>query len=333
MIMRRWLIWIPAFLLLGGCASFHKTKPLDFLSKERVSKPQYARYVSVTRSLPPFVNVNIKLPVNVKLHTGCRTSEVILSGDAHDIPRIGTTVRKQTLYVTLGSLKPHMTKKKIVYGPVEIDICMSTIHQFIYRGKGRVVGQNITSNAMEVMLNNSGSTRFEGQINLRKLTIVGAGYTEINGIQSDYLAVYLHGRPKVQLTGVANMDIVALGAPKMSFYWLKAPLFKLRAKGGGGIIQMGGIADRLDVELDGNIRFDGRYIRAKETFVKTHGHAIAYISTALYQHTLAMDASDIYYYTLPLTNSNFMAKNGAVLDMRSWELQLEQPFSSYNKSS
>ncbi len=327
MAMQRWCVWISLCLLLGGCKGLHKIAP-----KNDIEKQEYAHYVTETRHLPYFVNVNINVPVNVQLHTGYRTSEVILSGDAHDLPLIQTTVRNQTLHVTLGSLKPHITKKKTLYGPITIDVRMPSIHQFVYRGKGRIVGKNITSDGMDIRLNNSGSTHFDGQINLHKLTIVGAGYTEINDIKSDDLEVYLHGHPKVQLTGVANVSsIVALGSPKLSFYWLKSPLFKLRARGAGGVIQIGGVADKIDVELNGNIHFDGRYIRAKETFVKTHGHAIAYIATALHQHTLAMDASDIYYYTLPVTNSNFMAKNGAVLDMRSWELQLEQPFSAYNK--
>lgn len=331
MVMQRGLIGVFLCLMLTGCQLFHKSKSVDSVSKE--SKAQYHHYVQVSRHLPSFVNVNIKVPVNVRLHTGCRTSEVVLSGDAHDLPLIQTTVRNQTLYVTLGSLKPHFTKKRTAYGPIDIDIRMPTIHRFSYRGKGRIVGQNITSQGMDIALNNPGTTHFDGRINLHHLTIIGSGYTEIKGIQSDHLDIYLHGHPKVQLVGVANLsEVVALGAPKMSFYWLKSPSFKLRGRGDGGVIQIGGITDKLDVELSGNMHFDGRYIRAKETFVKTHQHAIAEIVTSLHQHTLALDASDIYYHTLPETSSNFMANNGAILDMRDWALQLEQPYSDYNKS-
>lgn len=329
MVMQRGLIGFFLCLMLSSCHwTYH---PKSSHIKEMKSEEHH--YVQVSRTLPSFVNVNIKVPVNVRLHTGSRVSEVVLSGDSHDVPLIETTVRNQTLYVTLGSVKPHFTKKKVVYGPIDIDIRMPTIHQFSYRGKGRIVGHNISSQAMDVTLNNRGTTHFDGRINLRHLKIIGGGYTEITGIHSDHLDIYLHGRPKVQLVGDANVsEIVALGAPKMSFYWLKSPWLKLRGKGKGGVIQIGGLVDKLDVDLAGNMRFDGRYIRAKETFVKTHQHAIAEIVTTEHQHTLALDASDIYFHSLPENNSNFMGNNGAVLDMRNWELQVEQSYSQYNKS-
>lgn len=330
MTMQRWCVWVCLCVLLGGCRGGHEALP-----QHPAGNRHHAQHsVTVTRHLSPFVNVNIdiKRPIHVRLHTGAGRPQVILKGDADSLAPIQTKVNHHTLYVTLDNAQSDAQKTR--YGVVTIDIYMQTIHQFIFQGNARIVGDHLTSQNLELSLNNAGTTRLNGQMNLRKLNIAGMGYTEINGIKSAHLQVHLEGSPKVQLTGVANIsEMVVLGSPKISFYWLKSPVFKLRARGEGGVIQIGGVADKLDVELSGGIRFDGRYIRAKDTFVRTRGHSIAYISTALHQHTLAMDASDIYYYNLPVTNSNFMAKNGAVLDMRSWELMLEQGFSEYNESS
>ncbi|MDP1614549.1 MAG: hypothetical protein Q8L68_01995, partial [Methylococcales bacterium] len=70
----------------------------------------------------------------------------------------------------------------------------------------------------------------------------------------------------------------------------------------------------------------------KESFVKTHDHAIAEVTTLKHQHSLASDASDIYFYKVPKTKADFMAFNGSVLDMHEWAQDGRfDPYNSYNK--
>ena len=77
--------------------------------------------------------------------------------------------------------------------------------------------------------------------------------------------------------------------------------------------------DRLDVELWNTAHFNGRYLRAEHSFVKTHDRSLAEISVIRNQHTLASGKSNIYFYELPLTRADFMAFDGSVLDLREWE--------------
>ena len=158
-------------------------------------------------------------------------------------------------------------------------------------------------------------------MNLNKLRCMGGGYTEIRGVSGQDLAIKLKGKPRVQLTGVADLASLDVdGDGVFSFYWLKSETLMVRARHGARI-QLAGIANVLNVELWGKSQFNGRYIRATRTFVKTHDRALAELTTTRYQHTLALDASDIYFYKLSLYRMDNMAQNGSVLDMRDGDLK------------
>lgn len=323
--MRAFRIFILLFVcLLSGCVH-HRAH------RELMNPIEIPHQTEVTRVLPYFDKVYVKVPVNVTLRTQQRSSRVVLKGNSVDIPLIYTTVRNKTLFVTLGSVKPHVSKKKIQYGPIDIMIDMGTIHSFAYRGKGKVTGQ-IQSNDMNIWIKNSRQTTFSGNINLHHLTVAGPGVTQIKDIKSDHLVIDLYGNPKVELEGVAALSALNIeGSPMFSFYWVNSPNLVIRAPKGYGKIKLAGIVDRLDVDISGKSYLDATYIRARETFVKTRGHALAKIATTERQHTLAKDSSDIYFYNLPSDKTDFMGKNGAVLDMRPWNLQLEQVYTQYNK--
>ena len=102
---------------------------------------------------------------------------------------------------------------------------------------------------------------------------------------------------------------------RLSLYWVKSRELTIRARG-KSFIQLAGVVDKLDVELWGQAHFGGRYLRAMRSFVKTHNQSVAEISAVKRQHTLASDTSDIHFYNIPTMKADFMANNGAVLDMR-----------------
>jgi hypothetical protein len=318
------LLFLFVFCIMTGCAKHHEANKTYSVSK-------IANNVAETRLLPPFDKVYIDAPVNVNVRTNMRTSNVSLTGNSRDLPLIYTSVQNHILYVTLGRKEGHLSKKKIQYGPIELNINMPTIHGLTYRGKGRVVGR-MNTDYMDIWIKNPGKTLLEGEINLHQLTVIGPGYTQIHGVKGDNLIVNLYKNPRVELTGMAALTTLDIkGDAIFSYYWMRGRKLIIRAREGSSKIQLAGIVGKLDVELWGHTRFNGRYIRARETFVKTHQHAIADISTTAHQHTLAMDASDIYFHNLPSYMTNFMGKNGAVLDMRDWSLLLGQEYTPYNK--
>ena len=259
------------------------------------------------REVSEFTRVAVTGDLNVNLHTGYAHPQVILRGDPRDLAFIKTEVRNGGLYVALDSSYP-------LYGKVTIDINGHYLNAFAYHGAGIIKGMRLNTGLMDVNINNQGNTTLQGNVGLRKLTINGSGFTDIIGIHSPYLQIELLGKTSVRLTGMANVaDITMDDASKLSLDWIKSRSLVVRGKK-EAIIQLAGIVGKLQLELWGNAHFNGGYLRAQEVFVKTHNQSIAEIAPVKLQHTLASDESDIRFYNHPAMETDFMIKQGAVLD-------------------
>lgn len=276
-----------------------------------------------TRQIGPFTHVYVNGLLDVTLHTNAKKPQVLLYGDPRDTAVVNWTVSDGVLRVDLGVGYPK-------YGPVRVDISSHYLTSFDYHGSGTIIGTNLNSNLLDLNVVNLGKMRLKGHLVLRKLNLNGTGFTQIDGVYSRQLQVKLNGKVRAQLTGVVNMaSLHAKGESWLSLYWLKSHILTLRAKE-AAFIQLAGISDVLDAELWDKARFNGRYLRGSRTFVKTHDHAEASIASVKRQHALANDASNIYYYNLPMMKTNFMGLNGSVLDMRGWEHPYIQKSTPYN---
>ncbi|CDZ75996.1 hypothetical protein BN59_00260 [Legionella massiliensis] len=309
----RYFSLIFVVLLLIGCSSYH-AKPLPPGQQSNVQ----------SRPMPEFNKVAVRGTVNVSLHTGYRHPSVILHGDPRDLILITTAVNKDTLTVSASKGAPH-------YGAVTVEIRGHYLNAFSYDGTGTIRGPNIHSGLLDLDIDNSGETTLGGSIVLRKLKASGGGNVQVSGVKSQYLQLDISGKTKVLLAGVINISKLDLkGEGMLSMYWINSPQLTFCGKGKVNV-QLAGVVDKLDVELWGNSRFNGRYLRAKNAFVKTHDKAVAELTAIKHQHTLATDASDIYYYKIPNTKADFMAYQGAVLDMRDWNRDDLRDYDRYNK--
>ena len=166
---------------------------------------------------------------------------------------------------------------------------------------------------------------------LGRVKIAGGGHTQIDSIKGNHVQIVLSGKSKLQLTGKADISRVDVkDGSFLSFYWVNSKNLSVLARG-DDFVQLAGAAERMHVELCDNAHFNGRYLRAKRAFVKTFGKSRAEISAVNRQHTLASDASDIYFYNIPTMRTDFMAFNGSVLDMRDWRMPFLQEYDRYNK--
>lgn len=308
------LLLIIIALLLQGCAPRPPQGPL----------PVAPGCTQQSRSIPAFNKVAVEGRVDVRLHTGYRKPQVILRGDPRDLAQLSTIVKNNTLLV---GLKPGYPK----FGAVSVDIRGHYLNSFFYRGAGQINGPRLNSGLLDISITNTGRTTLAGNINLRRLEVNGSGYTEITGIKSQNLQISMSGKPHVKLAGLVRLSALNLnGNGSLGLYWVKSDLLTIRAKG-KTFIQLAGIANKLDLELWGNSQFNGRYLRAKRVFAKTHDKSIAEITALDRQHTLATDGSDIRFYEIPEMKADFMGFNGAVLDMRDWNNPVMEEYTRYNK--
>lgn len=316
---RLWSLLFIASLFSGLSGCIHHQNKATKAPKKDIPA---AAPTTQTRRIAGFNHITVAGQMNVRLHTGFSKTEVILHGDKRDLTHVITVVNNSTLSIRL----PVPPK----FGAVTADIRSKQLNSFDYRGAGTIKGDNIYSRLLDLYISNPLKTTLNGQINLNKLVVKG-GFVEINGIKSPYLDVVLQDKAHVQLTGIAKLAHLDIqGQSWFNLYWLSNDLITIRARD-ASFVQLAGVANKLDLELWGSARFNGRYLRVSRIFVKTHGKSIAEINSVDRQHTLATDSSDIRFYNVPVLKSDFMACNGAVLDMRDWNFPFMQEYDRYNK--
>ncbi len=315
MLMRSFLLMCCAFLIAGCPLSPEVKSPLP------MAMPLSGQ---VVRHPPAFTRVKVIGTLNVNLRTGFRQPHIILRGNPHDLPQVITTVINNTLTISLRKPFPK-------FGPIQVDINSQHLNAFEYHGRGEVTGNQIKTRLLDLILDNNGRTTLRGQLGLHQVMIIGDGYTEITGINSPFLMLKLSGKSKVRLGGLVNISALDIGkGGSLTLYWVKSKVLTVRGRN-NAFIQLAGVVEHLDVELWGTSTFKGRYLRADRAFVKTHDKSIAEISAVKRQHTLAKGASDIQFFNIPVMKADFMANNGAVLDMRDLGPPYIQEYNQYNK--
>lgn len=294
------LMALLALLTLCGCMKHPKP-----------NTELHGAHSSAVRTVANFDRLVMRGPLNASLHTGFKRSQVILKGHPQDIAHVVTRLDGTQLSVIVETGYPKM-------GRIDADIQTQSLSQIDYKGSGRLSAPALNAPSLNLFIDNSNETSLNGHIGLRHLKVSGPGKVFINGIQSPYLTLDLSKKARVQLAGVINTSQIELkGHAWLSMYWVKSRYLTLRAQD-DSFVQLAGAVDTLDACISGKAQFNGRYLRALRSFVKTSDQSIAKINAVKSQHSFATGRSDIYHYDTAMMRSDFMAENGAVLDMRDW---------------
>ena len=303
---------------LTSCSRFHHT----------ALPSQTTAFIAPTSTAAAFTRVQVNGDIDVALHTGNLHPHVIIQGTPEDKARIKVVIKNGILHI---SESEKHSKKNIHEGRALAEIHAHYLSSFAYKGTGTVTGNNIQSRGLELLINNNGQTILNGNMILRNLTIKGSGRTQLKGIHGHIMQMKISGSAHVQLAG--DIDLAALNLRDdawVSMYWVKTKALRIRERD-RAFVQMAGRVQVLDVELWCDSKFNGRYLRGDRVFAKTHDKAIADISVLRSQHTLASDSSNIYFYNLPDMKADFMAYDGAVLDMREWYSSHMEEYTRYNR--
>lgn len=297
---------LPIFFIftLTSCSHFHKSterNPAPHPKKTSVQHP--------TELSAPFTRVYIDGDVDVNLHTGARKSYVKLYGSPENAPYIVTNVQN-------GVLRIFVSKKRPFNGPISADIYTKYLVGLQYYGTGKIVGNNIRSGSLDLALKNHGTTNINGQIILNRLLVAGSGQTNISGLTGRGAHIRIKDSSQVHLNGTLNVASINLsGKSALELYWVQSNNLRIRAKN-KSLIKVAGVTNVLDVVLKNKAHFNGHYLRAQDVFVKTYNKSVADITALKTQHTLASNTSNIYFYNPADIKTDFMAHNGAVLDMQ-----------------
>lgn len=324
---------------LTSCARFHSTdvsststasdqsfmarlKAHVFVQRPRSAPSLAAPVHAVQGPLRAYTRVEVEGPLDITLHTG-RSAAVQLQGDPRDSAAIAWGVRDGVL-----KIKPEKGYPK--YGPVHLDLSMRVLRSFVYHGTGTIRGQQLDSQALNLLIDNRGYTDLEGHLQLTCLVLRGRGETLLRGITGRLPILRLAGAARAKLSGVLDIGSIEMRDQSwLSIHWIESRALRVKMQD-HAFMQLAGVVDWMDAQIHDNARFHGRYLRVTNAFVKTFQHAVAEISAVRRQHTFATDASQIYFYNLPQMKADFMDVNGAVLDLREWSMPYLQEPTRYN---
>lgn len=315
------LTMVSIILPTVGCK--HTTHPPTIDPSLLVSTTQKKVVASFTR-------LRVSGNISVSLHTGGSQSYLILKGSRYDINALDICEKQGLLRLNMGLGYPHN-------GLIHVDVYTPKLTTFIYRGSGTITATNLRSPALDLDIKNNQNTSLEGPFNVHNMILSGSGSVTISRPQypktithQPKVSIILKDRVHLRMTGFLRLfSVKAYADSMMSAYWVDSDDLQICAKD-HAYIQLGGSVDRLDVNLTGQARFNGRYLRSKRVFAKTFGQSTAQINAVRQQHTLASDDSNIYYYHIPTNRTDFMAYQGSVLDRREWSLFMQE-YDKYNK--
>jgi len=317
----RRIVLLTCIVGLLGCK--HAPKPPPTIA------PALLVYTTQQRTFAPFTRLRIDGSVDVTLHNASRAS-ITIQGSKFDIDALKICEKDGFLRINMGLGYPHG-------GHIHIDVYTPKLTTFIYRGTGTIQANPLRTPTLDLDIKNNGKTTLKGAFYIRNVILRGNSDVFLEHphypktlTNQPRVSIKMSQKSHLRMVGFIRLyKLTLLNDSVISAYWIDSDDLQVCAKD-HAYVQLGGAVDRLEVNLTGEARFNGRYLRSKRVFAKTFGHSTAQINAVKQQHTLASDDSNIYYYNIPDAKADFMAYQGAVLDRREWGLFMQE-FNKYNK--
>ena len=308
---KQWMLIISLFIPLTGCSY------LPFFHEKSHHPTIEPKLETLFHKPDDFTRVDVRGEMILNLHTGARRAWFSMHGDSRDLTAVEWSVKNKTLRVRLDGRFPK-------HGPVTIDVGLRQLDAIIYDGSGNVTGRRLYSKQLDVYITNTEHTTsiLEGRMKLRHVVLQGGGTMQIKSSIPSTMDLTLDGDVHTTIGGSStNLNQLDMtGNSYLSLSRVKTKSLKMMMKGHARA-KLSGTANLALVDVAGKARYNGRYLRVKEAFVKTHGYAIARIFVSDKQHTLASNRSNIYYYNVPTYQTDLMAQNGTVLNLGAEEKQ------------
>ena len=256
--------------------------------------------------------VHLQGGLDVSLSTSARQGRLTVLGSTDALDNIEVRYKHQALYV-------RCIEACEDDGQVKLVLQTPSLRSLVYDGHGSIEGKHLRTHRLNLGIRNSQGTYLSGRLGLNKVVMSGGGVSILDGVHSRALDLQVKNNTKLKVKGEIYLAHLHMNdGAWLSLYWLKGHRVELRGRG-KTFIQLAGRVKVLDVELFNQARFNGRYLTADDTFIKTHDRSIAEITSWGHQHALALGASDIDYFQNSKTQTNLMGDDGSILDFYDWK--------------
>ncbi len=324
------------------------SKPLTKPNTFTVIDPNFVdNYSVLTIRTKPFTTINLQGNYQVAIIGKSQTSGVEIIGSQQDVMNTQIVTDPDTQSIILSEKQP-MTKT------VDVKFMTPVIQTLINNGNVNVNAKDLNGNAVTLINNSNGNLFITGDANFKQIMLNGQGNIEIDkgladastvtdngagniimqgnyaiktltssgngsirvqGINSRRLNVNSQGNGNIVLSGFGNLEkLTHTGNGNVFFYWVNSGHSEIQATG-NGVIGLAGAAKQVNALIDGQVVFDGRYLRAETLALKTQGNARAKVIAGKQLTAAAAGQSQIFYYNKPATVLKYSSESGVVLSM------------------
>jgi hypothetical protein len=310
--------------------------------------PLAANITAMTVRVPDFTNIVVSGPYKIQIYGRQMHSSVFVLGTNEAARHVSVEVRDNTLFVHPAT---DCSRNGCGGGDVIVRIGLSALNSLIANGNGPVEGKDITSNAltitsntpneilltgnmnvqriiqngmgttsvigvyapcMDIMVPHNGNVNVSGHIGIRRISKAGNGMINVIGADSDGLRIDSTGGITA-IAGYANVKTInATQNGHIYLYWVASDGIYINVRDNARV-GLAGAARNVDVEVSGNARYEGKYLRTDNIYVKTRGYSHANVFPQQKLFANASDFSSIYFFGTPNVISRYTTGHAIIV--------------------
>lgn len=302
--------FFASILLLLSSTAFAETASLVAVSPMSSSMSNFVPMGSdQTRVFTPsnFMGIETSHTPNYQIIVDGKTNSVQVQGDPKLLKYVKCYVDKNGI---LQLSYPYLWK-----APFQVTIHTVRLNHLIQTGSGNVSVNYLTPQALQLDKTGSGNLSITGPITLVGFNYNGTGGIQIPQIKTTNLIMNVNTPLIMQFKGVINAsEINFYGPGVLRVFWVKSRVLNVSSYG-SGTLALAGVANVVNAYSHQKSHLDIRYVRAKNTFVKSYDDSSADVIAQRNLFTLASNNSNIYYYSNTPYKSRMMQESGTVLPM------------------
>ena len=306
--------------------------------------PYSAAISTLSVRVPDFTDIKVNGDFQVQIFGTYGHNSVYVYGPNNAVREVAVEVKGNTLCVNQSKKVPRNM------GVVIIRIGVNQLNKLIQLGCGTVEGIRLRSQYLVVASRGSGNVYLSGQLNLQRVFSMGAGSISVFGANTPVLGIKTTGNGSVNISGnVGIKSILHQGRGNINIIGANSAGLQIDAAGSGkiginGIVNLRAVRargqtrvyvykvasnrlhadahDRARIGLLGSSQqlfvntfrsscFGGKYLCAREAYVRSYGSSHINVSATNKIFAAAAQNSSIYFFGSPQILSQF--GNGMVI--------------------
>lgn len=162
--------------------------------------------VNVTRELPEFDRIELRIAADVRVAIG-KTAPLVISGDDNIVPLIKTEVKDGRLIISLEDGQSFKTKND-----PDITVMLANLAGLTVLGAGDFRVDGLDNESLEVSMSGAGDLRISGKTGRLVIDINGAADVFAFELEADQALVSIKGAGDVKINASKSLNVSIVGA-------------------------------------------------------------------------------------------------------------------------